>query len=237
MGQLTELSRLAGESVGRGVVRRMLGDRAARYMSVQVLEFSAGAELTGVVPAGSDLYCYALQGSARLRAGETTAMLNQDTFATVQEGYAYELANPSSATATLISVLAPPPGGAAAHDGFAGGLSVITRAAAAATDIPEQRKRRLYFVAPGAAKSARAHAMIVEYQPDTVTVMHQHPNADSLFVPLTGKVRFTYDGKDHVLARGQAALFPAGDLHGLRVEEGQVSFLEFHVPAAYTTVK
>jgi quercetin dioxygenase-like cupin family protein len=79
--------------------------------------------------------------------------------------------------------------------------------------------------------------MIVEYQADTVTVMHHHPNADSMFIPLTGTVRFTFNGKDHIVSRGQATVFPAGDHHGLRVEEGKVSFLEFHIPAKYVTVK
>ena len=43
-----------------------------------------------------------------------------------------------------------------------------------------------------------------------------------------------FDGKDHVLARGHATLFPAGDLRGLWVEEGKVSFTEFHVLALPT---
>jgi hypothetical protein len=40
------------------------------------------------------------------------------------------------------------------------------------------------------------------------------------------------------VGRGQATIFPMGDRHGLRVAEGDgVSFLEFHIPAAYTTVR
>ena len=43
---------------------------------------------------------------------------------------------------------------------------------------------------------------------------------------------------DVVVGRGQATVFPVGDRHGLRVAEGDgVSFLEFHIPAAYTTVR
>jgi quercetin dioxygenase-like cupin family protein len=58
-----------------------------------------------------------------------------------------------------------------------------------------------------------------------------------MFVVLTGKVRFTVNGKDEVLERGQAAHFPAADRHGLRVAEGDVSFLEFHVPGTFTSVR
>ena len=54
---------------------------------------------------------------------------------------------------------------------------------------------------------------------------------------LTGKVRFNVNGEDVVIGRGQAAHFPVGDRHGLRGAEGDVSFLEFHIPGAFTTVR
>ena len=80
--------------------------------------------------------------------------------------------------------------------------------------------------------------MIVKYVHDTVTGMHMHPNAESMFVLLTGKTRFTVNGESVVVQRGQATIFPMGDRHGLSVAEGDgVSFLEFHLPAAFTTIK
>ena len=103
--------------------------------------------------------------------------------------------------------------------------------------IPEQKKRRLHFVDKTAAHSERGHAMIVLYEDETVTGMHMHPNAESMFVLLTGKVRFNVNGQEVVIERGQAAHFPTGDRHGLRREAGDVSFLEFHIPSAFTTVR
>jgi mannose-6-phosphate isomerase-like protein (cupin superfamily) len=80
--------------------------------------------------------------------------------------------------------------------------------------------------------------MIVEYVRDTVTGLHMHPNAESMFVLLSGRTRFTVNGEDVIVERGQATCFPMGDRHGLRVAEGDgISFLEFHVPAGYTTVR
>ena len=80
--------------------------------------------------------------------------------------------------------------------------------------------------------------MIVLYVKDTVTSLHMHPNAESMFVFLSGTTRFTVNGSDVVVGRGQATYFPVSDRHGLRVAEGDgVSFLEFHVPAGFTTVK
>ena len=102
--------------------------------------------------------------------------------------------------------------------------------------IPDQKKRRIQFVDKTAAVSDRGHAMIVLYEDETVTKMHMHPNAESMFVVLTGSVRFTVDGKDVVIERGQATHFPAGNAHSLRRAAGEVSFLEFHIPGVYTTV-
>ena len=81
--------------------------------------------------------------------------------------------------------------------------------------------------------------MIVVYDQETVTGMHMHPNAESLFVVLDGAIQFTVNGKSEVVKPGQAAIFGANDRHGLRAADGvtAASFLEFHIPAGYTTVK
>jgi quercetin dioxygenase-like cupin family protein len=189
------------------------------------------------VPSGSDLYLFALTGAARIANAGSAQDLPQDAFATLAEGTEFALSNPGATTVELIGVVAPPAGSGGALAGYKGAVSVVARSAAPLTDLPAEKKRRIYFVDRAAVHSERAHAMIVEYQADTVTSMHQHPNADSMFVPLTGKVRFTFDGAEHVLGRGGATVFPAGNLHGLCVAEGKVSFLEFHIPAAYTTLR
>jgi quercetin dioxygenase-like cupin family protein len=104
--------------------------------------------------------------------------------------------------------------------------------------VPEQKKTRIYFVDPAAVRSERGHAMIVGYEPGTVTGLHHHPDAESLFVVLDGALAFTVDGAQKIVRPGEAAWFGCDDPHGLRVAEGfgTASFLEFHIPAAYTTV-
>lgn len=91
----------------------------------------------------------------------------------------------------------------------------------------------------GLRMEERGHAMIVEYEKDTETVMHHHPDAESMFVPLTGNIRFFVNGEPIVLKRGQAVYFPINDRHALPCAEGttSASFLEFHIPGAFTTVK
>jgi mannose-6-phosphate isomerase-like protein (cupin superfamily) len=235
MGSMVDFASLAYRDCGKGVGRAAVSGNDATRMAAEVIRVAPGAILTERVRDGSDLYLYALTGAAEITVKGSVHALAQDSFATLEEKVEFSVTNRGNAPATLVCVVAPPQG--AGGTGFRGGISVIARANAPIADILDQKKRRLYFVDDAAARSERAHAMIVEYQADTVTVMHHHPNADSMFIPLTGTVRFTFNGKDHIVSRGQATVFPAGDHHGLRVEEGKVSFLEFHIPAKYVTVK
>ncbi len=115
---------------------------------------------------------------------------------------------------------------------------MATRAGTPVHPVPAELKQRIYFAGRDAARTERGHAMIVVYEKNTVTGLHMHPNAESMFVFLSGRTRFTVNGEDVVVGRGQATYFPAGDRHGLRVAEGdEVSFLEFHIPASYTTIR
>ena len=237
MGRFMDFSALSYSEATSGVWRAAITGADAKHMAAEAVKLAPGAAYGGKVPAGSDLYLYALTGDAEIASGGAAHALAQDAFATLAEGTEFTVANRGRSAVDLISVIAPPAGSGQALAGYRGGVSIVARNAAPAVDIPDQKKRRIYFVDPAAVKSDRAHAMIVEYQADTVTTMHQHPNADSMFVPLTGKVRFTFGGADQVVGRGSATVFPAGTVHGLRVGEGRVSFLEFHIPAAYTTLR
>jgi quercetin dioxygenase-like cupin family protein len=100
-------------------------------------------------------------------------------------------------------------------------------------------KTRLYFVDDHVAQSQRGNAMIVVYDNQTVTGLHCYPNAESMFVVLDGALQFTVNGEQVVVKPGQAAIFGSNDRHGLRTADGLAgaSFLEFHIPAAYTTLK
>jgi mannose-6-phosphate isomerase-like protein (cupin superfamily) len=237
MGKVADFSNLAFTEAAAGVKRAPITGSEMKHMAGEIIRLSPGAKLSESVPAGSDRYFYTLNGTADISADSAAHHMDVDAFAAVQEGKAFTISNQGSAETTLVSVISPPPGSGAQAAGFAGGLSVAARATQPKVDIPEQKKKRIYFVGKEAAKSERAHAMIVEYAHDTVTGMHMHPNAESMFVLLTGKTSFTVNGEDVVVGRGQATIFPTGDRHGLRVAEGDVSFLEFHLPAAYTTVR
>jgi len=238
MGKIVTFAGLPYRETTPGVKRAAITGGDMKEMAAEAIRLAPGARLTESVPAGADLYLFTLTGSVTVGAGGASHAMTEESFATVQEGTEATVTNPSGSEATLISVLAPPPGHPAARAGFAAGVTVAPRATTAVHDVPAEKKKRVYFVGEHAARSQRAHAMIVEYVRDTVTGLHMHPNAESMFVLLSGRTRFTVNGEDVIVGRGQATVFPMGDRHGLRVAEGDgVSFLEFHVPAGFTTVR
>jgi len=237
VGQVVTFSALNYKDAASGVKTGPITGSLGKEMQADVVRLAPGANLTDTVPKGSDRYFYTLTGEASIDGDGVSHVMRTDTFATLQEGLEFTLTNTGNADAELISVLAPPAGRENKVAGFKGGVATSHRSTVPVVPIPEQKKRRLYFVDKSAAPSERGHAMIVLYEKDTVTGMHMHPNAESMFVVLTGKVRFNVNGKDVVIERGQATHFPTGDRHGLRGEEGDVSFLEFHIPGAFTTVR
>jgi mannose-6-phosphate isomerase-like protein (cupin superfamily) len=244
MGSVVTFSELSYRDAAAGVTRAPITAGDTKAMSAEIIRVAAGATLTETVPAGSDRYLFTLTGRATVSGPGGSHAMAEEAFATVAEGTRFTLAS-AGGDATIVSVLAPPSGSGDARAGFTGDIKVAARATTPVHDIPAEKKGRIYFVGKEAVRSERAHAMIVLYVKDTVTGMHMHPNAESMFVLLSGKTRFTVNGSDVVVERGQATYFPMGDRHGLRVAESAedgaagagVSFLEFHVPAAYTTVR
>lgn len=238
MGKTVTFADLPYRETVPGVKRAAITGAEMKEMAAEVIRLGPGARLTESVPAGADRYLFTLTGRVTVEGRAASHALVEESFATVQEGTELTITNPNDAEATLISVLTPPPGSPATRAGFSGGVIVAARATTAVHDVPAEKKRRIYFVGEHAARSERAHAMIVEYVRDTVTGLHMHPNAESMFVLLSGRTRFSVNGEDVVVGRGQATVFPMGDRHGLRVAEGDgVSFLEFHIPAGYATVR
>jgi len=210
------------------------------HLAAEHLRLAPGEKLTGAVPAGSDAYLFVLSGAGSLDAGSGPKSVAAQAFATVPEATEYSFSNAGPEPLTAIRVLAPPPGEATPTRGYSGPVTVTDRASVTPVLLPEDKKQRIYFVAPKAAvASDRGHAMIVVYEQETVTVLHHHPDAESMFVLLEGAITFVVNGAEVTVQPGQAAYFTINDRHSLRVADGHTgaAFLEFHLPAAFTTVK
>ena len=239
MGRAVTFDTLSFQPVATGVSEAAITTGDVEKMAAKFIQVAPKATLNAAVPEGSDAYLFLLEGSGHIAVGGAEEAINQETFAAIREKENYTLSNPSAKTIKAVFVLAPPPGSQSKHQGLSSALAVMSRANAPTFYVADQKKNRRYFVSKEAAKTERGHAMIVEYEKDTETVMHHHPNAESMFVPLTGNIRFVVNGEPIVLKRGQAVYFPINDRHALRCAEGttSASFLEFHIPGAFTTVK
>ena len=105
-------------------------------------------------------------------------------------------------------------------------------------DIPDQLKQRIYLVGKHAVPSERSHVMVVNYVGDTLTKSHHHPNAESIYFFLKGDALVLANGKEQAVKPGDFVFFGVNDSHGLRsANGGNMSFLEFHAPSAFSTVR
>lgn len=239
MGQVVNFANLQYSEFCQGVQRGQINNDEIHLMLAEIFVLQPHSKLQLSCPTGSDRYFYTLTGDLKVGTVVANENMPQDTFAVIEEGSLIYIENASNHIAQLLSVISPPENyQGTKYPGFSGALKILPRDQQSVVDIPDQKKKRIYFVGKENAKSERAHAMIVVYQHDTVTGMHMHPNAESMFILLTGKTNFTVNNQNFVVERGDATVFPIGDRHGLKVAEGDgVSFLEFHLPAAFTSVR
>lgn len=239
MARVVTLIELPGENVVPGVIRASVTAGETRWMDAEIVTLRTGATFADGAPAGSDCYLFVVGGAARLTAGGVSHELPLQASAVIAENTEFSVANAFDGDTLLLRVLAPPKGTASQLPGFAGGVAVRPRSELPVAVIPEQKKKRRYIVSKDASKSQRGHAMIVEYERDTVTALHHHPDAESMFVILEGEIQFVVDGREVVVKPGDATVFRIGDVHSLRCADGvtAAAFLEFHIPGAFTTVK
>jgi mannose-6-phosphate isomerase-like protein (cupin superfamily) len=222
-----------------GIHNAAITQGETQELAAEYIRIPPGQRWTATAPRGADCYLFMVDGTCAISAADRRYRFPAQAFAVVQEGIEFTVENDSSVRATIIKVIAPPQSNGRSAPGFTGKIAVTQRAEAPIVDLPDEKKTRIYFVDDDAIKSQRGHAMIVVYDKDTATGLHHHPNAESMFVMLEGALQFTVNGEPVVLTPGQAVYFGLNDQHGLRVADGasSASFLEFHIPAAYSTVR
>jgi quercetin dioxygenase-like cupin family protein len=239
MGRAVTFSDLQPNKIISGVHNAAITQGETQEMAAEYIRIAPGQQWTATAPPETDCYLFMIDGACAISVADSRHRFPTQAFAVVQEGIEFSVENDSSAPASIIKVIAPPQSNGRGTPGFTGKLAVTQRAAAPMVNLPEEKKKRIYFVDDGAIRSQRGHAMIVVYEKDTVTGLHHHPNAETMFIVLEGALQFIVNGEPVVLTPGQAAYFGLNDQHGLRVADGvsSASFLEFHIPAAYSTVR
>lgn len=239
MGRVVDLARLPVELSAEGVSSASVTNGETREFAADHVRIAPSMAWSSAVPAGSDVYLFTLAGDAEIVAASYRSALPAQSFATIGEGVGFTVTALAQPVA-LVAVTTPPKGSNGQLAGFAAALEVAQRAKEPVVAVPEQKKTRVYFCGHHhGAHTHRGHAMIVGYETGTRTDLHHHPDAESMFVMIDGACRFTVDGEEVVVGPGQAACFGINDRHGLTTAPGHASasFLEFHIPAAFTTVK
>lgn len=239
MGRYVTFSSQSTKQVVAGVFRAAITDSDVKEFSAEHLRLESNSTLSVAVPSRSDGYLFVLSGEVQIASGETKLSCATESFAALREGLEFSISNQAGREAQLIYVKTLADGSGGGLVGLVEDLVVRNRVDAPTMYIQDQKKNRIYFVSKESSRSERAHAMVVEYQENTLTPMHHHPNAESIFILLSGSINFSVNGNDVVLKPGQAAYFNSNDIHALRCANGikNASFLEFHIPASFTTVK
>ncbi len=240
MGRVVDFSRLALDPDGDGVWRGPITAGDTREFASQYVRVAAGKTWRAAAPAGSDVYLFSLKGRGAIVAGQYRREMPAQTFATIGEGVGFTVSAAVGEVVELVHVVTPLADGTRQLPGFTAALAVAERGKEPVVPIADQHKQRIYFAGhQHGAHTERGHAMIVVYDSETFTGLHHHPNAESMFVMLDGACRFTVNGEQVVVGPGQAAYFITDDKHGLQTAPGHTgaSFLEFHIPAAFTTIR
>ena len=238
MGRVVTFAQLPTTKAA-GVDSAPITNGETREMAAEYIRIAPGQRWTATAPSGSDCYLFMLDGAGSISAAGNRLHFPAQAFAALQEGIEFTVESDGGASANIVKVIAPPQPNGRSLTGFMDRIAVTERDQAPVLDLPDQKKKRIYFVDDDAIRSQRGHAMIVTYEKGTVTSLHCHPNAESLFVVLDSALQFVVNGEQVVVVPGQAAYFGLSDQHALRVADGAsgASFLEFHIPADFSTVR
>jgi|SRR5580692_7633164 mannose-6-phosphate isomerase-like protein (cupin superfamily) len=204
-----------------------------QFLAAKFVDLPTGSTYTVSGQKGVDEYIYVFSGSVSLAGGDKQDELTAGSFAAVHEGMEIKLAG-KAGTAGVLIVSAKAPD----VDGVPTGANTMAIDHLPVVDIPDQFKQRIYLVGKHAVPSERSHVMVVNYVGDTLTKSHHHPNAESIYFFLKGDALVLANGKEQAVKPGDFVFFGVNDSHGLRsANGGNMSFLEFHAPSAFSTVR
>jgi len=238
MGRVVKFAEIATRTAGDGVQIGPITSGDARQFAAELVRIAPGKRWSATAPKGADCYVFSLKGGGTIHATTPPRDLPEQSFAIIEGGTEFAVENAGEFGIEILQVVTPV-NSASALAGFTGGMAVAERAKTAVVPVPDQKKRVYFCGHEHGAHTERGHAMIVIYTSQTFTPLHHHPNAESLFVLLDGACEFTVNGAKVVVKPGEGAYFTMNDIHGLHTAQGHAgaSFLEFHIPAAFTTVK
>lgn len=241
VARLMDLASLPAAEFSAGVRRSVVVDPAScggTQFVAELFRIQGRGEVTVEAPSGSDRYLFLLSGAARLRGRTLETGLSSRTFVSLGEGERFVLSGSGAGETELLSVTAPPAGSARSTQGSTKGTVSSDTSRLPVVEEPASKKRRIYLATRDTLGTKRAHGMIVIYEGDTVTPVHSHPDAESLFVFLDHPALVLVNDREVLVEGGQAVFWGLGEDHGLRsATPAGLSFLEFHIPGEYGVVR
>jgi quercetin dioxygenase-like cupin family protein len=204
-----------------------------KFLAARFVDLPASASYTVAGERGADEYIYVFSGAVSLAGNGKQDELKAGAFAAVHERMEVKLSGKADTAGVLVvSARAPD------VDGVPAGASTMNVDQLPVVEVPEQLKQRIYLVGKHAVPSERSHVMVVNYVGDTLTTSHHHPNAESIYFFLKGDALVLANGKEQPVKPGDFVFFAVNDSHGLRsANGGNMSFLEFHAPSTFSTVR
>src|SRR5439155_19122040 len=134
MGRVVTFADLSYREAASGVARAAITAGDTKEMAAEVIRLARGASVTETVPDGSDRYLFTLAGRVTVSGAGESRTMEEEAFATIQEGTRFTIANADGAgraadgaVATIVSVVAPPAGSGAKRAGFTGGVALAAR--------------------------------------------------------------------------------------------------------------
>lgn len=241
MAELIDLAAAPAVAVAPGVERAVLVDgtrcRSTEF-TAELFRMAGPVEARMETPSGSDQYLFVLAGVVRLATEALDVTLTPQTFVSVPEGQRFSLHAAVGVAVTVLSVVAPPPGARRTTQGSGRRMIVSHISHLPVLDEPANKKRRVYLATADTTGTKRAHGMVVFYEGETVTPVHRHPDAESLFVFLDDPALVLVNDREVRVDGGQAVFWGLGEDHGLRSATARgLSFLEFHIPGMYGVVR
>lgn len=157
MGRAVTFSDLRPSKNISGVHNAAITKSETQEMAAEYIWIPPGQQWIATTLPETDCYLFMIDGTCAISVADSRHRFPTQAFAVVQEGIEFRIENDSGAPASIVKVIAPPESNGRGTPGFTGKLAVTQRAAAPIVNLPEEKKKRIYFVDDDAIRSQRGH--------------------------------------------------------------------------------
>src|SRR5262249_7501232 len=145
MGRVVTFGELPGEPIADGVARAPITRGGTGGKAAEPGRIAPGKRGGSSAPRGPDCHPFMVAWSATSSAGAEERAFPAQTFSAIEEGVEFSVGADDRSGAEIVKVLAPPQPRGRPLTGFSGTISVAERGELPVVDLPEEKKKRIYF--------------------------------------------------------------------------------------------